>query len=98
MGWVSELGRVGSQRITNTRQRVLARLVESTDLVSAYSGLVGWEESSIKERWSLLVLLSLERVALTLASPALTLKFVSLIPPYISLVFFDLLPLCLRLG
>lgn len=95
---MSELGGMESQGITKTGQRVLTRLVESIDLVPAYSGLVGWEESSIKERWCLLVLLSLQRVALTLAPPALTLKFVNLIPPYISLVFFDLLPLCLRLG
>lgn len=56
--------------------------------------LLGWEERSTKEQWCLLALLSLKRVAPNPTSLGFALKLVNLIPPHISWVLFELLPLC----
>lgn len=54
----------GSQRTTNGKLTVLARLMErSSGLVPACTRLAWWEERSTKEQLHLLALLSLERSA-----------------------------------
>ena len=60
-----ELRGAESLGMTRSGRVVLARLMESTDLVPALAELVGWEECSTKEQWCLLALPSLERGAMT---------------------------------
>lgn len=72
---------------------VLARLMESRDLVSAL-GWLGGRRAPQRKQWHLLVLLSLERAVLILAPPALMLILVNFVPPCISLALFELLSLC----
>lgn len=88
---VCELGGVRSQGITRTGCTVLVRLMESRDL--AHLGWICWVGST-KEQWCLSARLSPEIAALILAFPGLTLKLISLVPPCMSLAFFELLPLC----
>lgn len=48
--------------------------MESTDVMSAYIGLAGWEENSTKEQWCLPALASRKGVAPTPTPPALILN------------------------
>ena len=66
---------------------VLARLMESTDLVPTYIRLVGWEERSTKE------CPFPDRVAPNPVTPALILKVVGLVSPQRSLELSDMHPL-----
>ena len=68
---------------------VLARLMESTDLVSISTGPAGLEESPTNKQWNLAVLPSPERVGLIPAFPIFIVKLISLVPPCIFLTLFE---------
>lgn len=89
----SKLCGAGSQGITMVKLTVLARLMESTDLMSACSGPDGWEESLLREQWYLPAHSSLERAVHS--SPALAFKLVDL---GLLHMFLELLSCCLCNG
>lgn len=72
-------GGTSFQRITRVWLMVLAKLMGSSDLVSAWTVPSGLWKGSQRESWWLPVLPSLERAVLTPTPPALTLNLVILV-------------------
>lgn len=88
---LSQLGGPGSQGITGAGWTVLARLMGSSDLVSVLYPLDGRRVPQRNN--SACHHFILERVVPIPAPPALALKLINLVSPYMILVLFELLPL-----
>ena len=72
---------------------ILAKLMERERFYACLCQPAGWVERSTKEQLCLPELLSMGRVAPVLVYPTLALKLVNLVPPHISMLLLELLPL-----
>lgn len=73
---------------------VLAVVVESTDLASVCAGSAGWWEEFNKETVASASTSIPRESCLDPCLSSLSLKLVNLVPPSVSQVLFELVPLC----
>ena len=88
-----QVGQNGSQGDTRVGWMILAKLMERERFYACLCQPAGWVERSTKEQLCLPELLSMGRVAPVLVYPTLALKLVNLVPPHISMLLLELLPL-----